>query len=201
MNASKALGRSGLIATMTGCRAFIENDSIQYPDYAGCKVFNREVLTFLDGHPEIKTIVLGRFWGDSDETIARTVQLIHLLVAQGRKVILIGPLPLPGMDVQIDWAMQQIRAGHAIDEIKISRSSQQWVNSVLGKLTQQLGADIENHNLFLLDPTHQLCDAESCYVVRDGQANFADTSHLTEVAAQKMEPDFRKALLWLDSHK
>jgi len=201
MNASKALGRTGLIATITGCRAFIESDTIHYPDYPFCKDFNREVYAYLLAHPGIKTIVLGRFWSDSDETIARTVLLVRDLIAHGRKVVLIGPLPLPGMDVQIVWAMQQIQAGHAIDEIKVSRSTQKWMDSVSHKLVGQLGHEIESGNVYLLDPAQQLCDAESCYVVRDGLANFGDTSHITEIAAKKMEVDFRKALLWVEPQK
>ncbi len=196
-DASKALGRTGLIATMSGCRAFVENNSTQYPDFPNCKDFNREVFAYLLNHPKIKTIILGRIWSDSDETIDRTLLLIHQLISRGRKIVLIGPLPHPGMDVQISWAMQQVKAGHAIDEIKLDRSSQIWMDSVFRKLNTKLEHNIKDGNLFLLDPTRDICEIETCYIVHNGLAIFGDTSHLTEAAAKVMEPDFRKALISL----
>lgn len=196
INASTALGNTGLIATMSGCRPFIETDAIQYPDFPHCKDFNREVFAYLIGHPKIETVILGRIWFDSDETIGRTVLLIRQLIAHGHKVILLAPLPLPGMHVESAWAMKQIQAGHPIDDIKLDSTPQVRQSSILSKLGNQLKAEVASGKLFLLDPTQRLCDAQFCYVVRDGVANFRDTSHLTEAAAQKMEPDIRSALIW-----
>ncbi|MFZ5502721.1 MAG: acyltransferase family protein [Pseudomonadota bacterium] len=193
-NASKALGKTGLIATMMGCRAFIETDAIQYPDYPHCKDFNREVFAYLLAHPEIKTIVLGRIWSDSDESIARTVQLIRTLIEHGREVILIGPLPFPGVDVQVAWAMWQVQAGHAIDEVKMSAASREQMSLVKSKIERALAAEMASGRLLFLDATRRLCDAEFCYTVRDGLASFCDTSHLTEAFARSMEPDFRAVL-------
>jgi hypothetical protein len=200
-NASKVLGRTGLIATMAGCRPWIEDDSRQHSTYSNCKDFNREVVAYLFGHPKIETVILGQSWGDPDEAIGRNISMIRQLIAHGRKVILIGPLPRPGMDVQIAWSMRQIQAGHAIDEIKLDRSSQGWLSSTTSELVKQLGRDIEYGNLVLIEPTQRFCDAKFCYVVRDGLATFADTGHLTEAAAQEMEPDFRKALLLIEPQK
>lgn len=194
-DASAALGQTGLIATMTGCRAFVESDTIRHPDYPNCEAFNREVYAYLGAHPKIRTVVLGLFWSDSDDEIARTAELAHALIAQGRRVVLIGPIPLPGMDVQVDWAMRQIRAGHPIDEIRVSRASEPWLNAVSAKVAGRFRQDIENGSLYLLDPTEQLCDGDACYVVKSGVANFCDTSHLTEIAARNMQPLFQAALL------
>jgi hypothetical protein len=92
--------------------------------------------------------------------------------------------------------MWQIRAGHAIDEIKIDGTPEVWQSATLFQLENQLKVELASGRLFLLDPTLQLCDAHSCYVVRDGVVNFRDISHLPELAARKMEPDFHKALDW-----
>ncbi len=194
-NASKAAGITGLIATMSGCRAFIETDTIQYPDNAHCKDFNREVYAFLLNHTEIKTVVLGRAWWNSDETIERTVQLMRELIVQGRKVILLTPPPEPGMDVATAWATRQIRAGHAIDEIKVDATPQVTLGAILNKLKAKLKAEIASGDVYPIDPTRHFCDEKYCYMVRDGMATFRDAGHLTELSAQKMEPDFRAALL------
>lgn len=194
-NASRELGITGLIATMSGCRAFIETDAIQHSDFAHCKDFNREVFAYLLQHTEIKTVILGRIWSDGDETIQRTVRLTQALAAQGRRVILITPLPLPGMHVESGWATRQIQAGRAIDEIKLPATSEVKQTSTLRKLRAQLQPELSQEKVFLLDPTQRLCDTEFCYVVREGIANFRDTSHLTEVAAQGFQTEFKNVLL------
>jgi len=196
ISASTALGKTGLIATMSGCRSFIETDAIHYSDFPHCKEFNREVFAYLIGHPKIETVILGRIWFDSDETIGRTVLLSHQLIAHGHNVILLTPLPLPGMHVENTWALKQIQAGHAINEIKLKSTPEVRQSAILTKLRNQLKPELENGKLIMIDPTERLCDNKFCYVVRDGVANFRYTSHLTEAAAKEMEPDFRSALIW-----
>ena len=193
-DASKVVGSTGLIATMGGCRAFIESDAVQYPDYPFCKAFNREVYAYLLDHPRIETVILARIWFDDDEAIGRTVKLVRELIAHGRKVILLTPLPVPGMNVETGWAVRQIQAGHAIDEIKLEATPEVRQSAILDKLRAELKIEAESGKLWLLDPTRRLCDASHCYIVRDGLASFRDTSHLTEPAAQTFEPDFIEAL-------
>jgi hypothetical protein len=193
-DASAALGQSGLIATMSGCRPFIpSSESTSYGLSKNCVAFNRDVYSYIEAHPKIHTVALGLFWNDSDEKVNSTAELAHTLIAKGRKVLLIGPIPLPGMDVQIDWAMQQIRAGHPIDEILVSRTSEPWMQSLAIKLQHVFGRDMELGNLYVLDPNEQLCENDNCFVVRNGIANFCDTSHITEVAARNMKPIFQAA--------
>lgn len=191
-NASQKLGITGLIATMSGCMSSLGEDA---SPYLHCRDFNREVYDFLLGHPEIRTVILGRAWGDGDETIGQSVKLIRELIAQGRKVILLAPPPIPGMNVGIAWATRQIQAGHAIDEIKLEGTPEVRQNRVLEKLNERLSAEIANGNVFIIDPASHFCDERYCYLVRDGMAIFRDTGHLTEATELKMEPDFRDALI------
>lgn len=177
----------------------MENENVKYPDFPLCKAFNREVYSFLLAHPEIKTVTLGRNWYDSDESIGRTVQLVRELISQGRKVILLGPLPIPGMNVETGWAVRQIQAGHAIDEIRVDGSPDVRQSAILDKLKSQLKSEIAGHKMYLMDPTQRLCDDTYCYIVRDGLANFRDVSHLTEDAERKFEPDFVEALRWIQA--
>jgi hypothetical protein len=183
---------------MSGCRPFIaSSESTSYGLSKNCVAFNREGYSYIEAHPKIHTVALGLFWNDSDEKVNSTAELAHTLIAKGRKVLLIGPIPLPGMDVQIDWAMQQIRAGHAINEILVNRTSEPWMQSLAIRLEQVFGHDIAQGNLYILDPTLQLCESNSCFVVRNGVANFCDTSHITEVAARSLKPLFQTALIHL----
>ncbi len=197
---SNELGQTGLIATMSGCRAFIENDEFKYEDYPLCKAFNHEVLNYLNSHPNIKTVILGRIWDEGDESVDRTVNLIHYLVGHRHNVILITPLPNPGVDVENDWVVKQLEAGHAIETIPIVMSGDVKLSTVIPKLRNRLSNELNTNQLYLLDPTQRFCDEKSCFEVRDGIPYFRDMSHLTELAAQRLEPDFEEALLWADKH-
>ena len=194
--AAQSTGTTGLIANMSGCRAFIESDAVHYEDYPHCKAFNYEVYGFLSVHPAINTVILGRIWSDSDETIDRTVLLAKDLISRGKKVILISPLPVPGMHVENVWSMRQIKAGRAIETITIENSAAVRQSEILLKLKTRLVPELKSGKLFLIDPTQKLCDESFCYAVKDGVAIFKDISHLTELAAQKMEPDFKDAFIW-----
>lgn len=191
-NASEKLEVTGLIATMSGCPAFIDNSSTQSSVSPACRKFSREVYAFLQSHPEIKTVILGRAGWD----IEQTAVLIRQLIAQNRKVILMAPSPNPGMNVETAWATQQIRARQPIDEIKLEKTPEVTQSKVLDRLNEQLKTEIANGQLYLIDPIKRFCDDRYCYLVRNGIATFRDHGHFTEIAEQEMEPDFLKALIW-----
>lgn len=193
-DASKKLQITGLIATMSGCRAFKETDTAHATDFPHCKDFNREIYAYLLAHTEIKTIILGRIWFDGEETLEHTAALVRDLIAHGRKVILIGPLPLPGMHVEHDWAMRQIQAGKAIDEIRLNNLPAVSQAHIYTRLQEKLAAATRSGQLFWIDPSQKFCDRHYCYVVQNGQANFRDTSHITQIASHKFEADFYQAL-------
>jgi hypothetical protein len=46
----------------------------------------------------------------------------------------------------------------------------------------------------MLDLTPNICDSHYCYLVRDGQANFRDTLHISNVNAGQYEDAFSKIL-------
>lgn len=191
-DASKKLGVTGLIATMSGCQAMLDSEPIQAFPSQACWRFNSEVNTFLLNHAEIKTVILGRNIWDIDATVS----LVRKMVAQDRKVILVGPSPIPGMHVETVWATQQIRAGHPIDEIKIEKTPQVSQIKILEKLNAALKPEISAGKVRLIDPVKRYCDSQSCYLVRNGIATFRDYGHFTEIAAHEMEPDFHDALVW-----
>lgn len=191
-NASEKLDVTGLIATMSGCQAFIESESIKTAASPACRNFNREVYIFLQSHPEIKIIVLGR----AGWNIKEAVFLIRQLIAQDRKVILMAPSPVPGMHVENAWATQQIKAHHPIEEIKIEKTPQVTQIRILEQLNKQLEPEISSGKLYLIDPTKRFCDEHFCYLVRNGIATFRDHGHFSEIAELQMEPDFHDALVW-----
>lgn len=198
-DAAQALGQGGLIATQSGCRATLTGQPTGLPEsIAGaCAGFNAEVNALLAKTPSIHTVVLGRLWSP-DASVERTLALVRQLVAQGRRVLLIGPLPEPGMDVPQSWSMQQLKAGHAIPELTLPLSSQANALQLRAHLQQQLAEPICQGQVVLLDPMARLCDDQVCRLAQAGEANFRDTSHLSHQATLGFAPALQQALRVLD---
>jgi len=194
-DAAQALGQGGLIATQSGCRATLAGQPTGLPEsIAGaCAGFNSEVNALLANTPSIRTVVLGRLWS-ADASFDRTLALVRQLVAHGRRVLLIGPLPEPGMDVPQSWSMQQLKAGHAIAELTLPLSSQANALTLRAQLREQLAEPICQGQVVLLDPVAQLCDDKVCRLAQAGEANFRDISHLSHQATLQFTPALQQAL-------
>ncbi|TXT41323.1 MAG: hypothetical protein FD135_379 [Comamonadaceae bacterium] len=194
-DAAAALGQGGLIATQSGCRATLPGQPTGLPESiaSACAGFNDSVNTLLAQTPSIHTVVIGRLWSP-DASFERTVALVRTLAAQGKKVLLIGPLPEPGMDVPQSWSLQQLRAGHAINELTVPLSSQANALSMRAQLREKLAQPLCQGQVVLLDPIPSLCDDQVCRLAQDGEANFRDISHLSQQASLKFVPEMQAAL-------
>ncbi len=194
-DAAQVIGQNGLIATQGGCRASPAGESLGLPASIAqaCQNFNQEVHALLTQTPSIRTVVLGRVWGN-DASVGQTLRLVQQLLAQGKSVVLIGPLSQPGVDVPHHWSMRQIQAGQAIDEIGQDVRTQTAIFALRERLQTALADPIARKQLVLIDPLQHLCDAQSCWLVKSGEANFRDTSHLSKSAALAYTPDFAQAL-------
>jgi peptidoglycan/LPS O-acetylase OafA/YrhL len=117
-SAALANGIHGLIATQSGCRAFIDDDTRNLADYPACRQFNRSTLEFLLGHTEPSIVVLGSNWGDAGEIRA----VVDRLLSAGKTVVLIMPLLNIGFDMPQRWIENQIRAGKSIGEWQVEAS-------------------------------------------------------------------------------
>jgi hypothetical protein len=115
-------------------------------------------------------------------------------VRAGKHVLLIGPLPEPGFDVPQRWSMQQIHAGHAIDDMVVPISSQHSALDMRTRLQTELAAPLRSGQVVLLDPMRQLCDESACRLVEAAQSNFRDTSHLSHTATLRFTQDLLAAL-------
>lgn len=196
--AAQSLGQNGLIATQGGCRASMAGVVMGLPaSFAqSCESFNQEVHTLLVQTPSIRTVVLGRVWGN-DASVNQTLDLVRQLLAQGKTVVLVGPLTEPGVDVPHHWSMRQIQAGQAIDEIGQPLGMQAATFALRSRLLAELTDPIARNQLVLIDPLPHLCDAQVCWLVKAGAANFRDTSHLSQSLALGFTPDFTRALKML----
>ena len=188
-SAAFANGIHGLIATQSGCRAFIEDSSGNSGDQKACREFNRSTLDFVVGQPQPSIIVLGSNWGNGREASA----LVDRLLYSGKIVVLIMPLLNVGFDVPQRWIENQIRAGHAVKEWKVKADPGLMMQELRDDFVQIMHTHRNNPRVIAVDPLSVICEHDYCYLVRNGQANFRDTAHISNVNAIQFKDLFDDA--------
>jgi peptidoglycan/LPS O-acetylase OafA/YrhL len=192
--AALAHGIHGLIATQNGCRAFIDDAARNAGDERACRQFNRSTLDFVLAQAGPGIVVLGSNWGNAGEISA----LVDSLLSAGKTVVLIMPLLNIGFDLPQRWIENQIRAGKAIVEWKVEAAPGLTMSAFRDEIAGALGRYRHNPRLIAVDPQSVVCAHGYCYLVRDGQANFRDTAHISNVNASQyrgvFDAAFRAAL-------
>jgi peptidoglycan/LPS O-acetylase OafA/YrhL len=188
-----SIGLHGLIATQSACRAMLIEKAGDSGISVGCDRFNQEVLGVLVNHSQPSIVVLARNWGGA-ESVTEVFTLIRRLLAAGKTVVLILPLPNPGFDVPERWIREQFKAGKAVNDLRIPATPQLLQQEARDAISLQSKEFASNPKLLMLDLTPNICDSHYCYLVRDGQANFRDTLHISNVNAGQYEDAFSKIL-------
>jgi hypothetical protein len=108
------------------------------------------------------------------------------------------PLLNIGFDLPQRWIENQIRAGGAITEWKVDANPSLTMSSLRAEIFQNLDKYRGNPRLVTVDPQTVVCERDHCYLVRNGQANFRDTAHISNVNAIQyrglFDAAFRSAL-------
>lgn len=187
-SAAIANGIKGLIATQSACRPFVD-DAVKHPsDQGPCRTFNRDTLNLILSRADPSTVILGGNWGDPDEIFTLTQKLL----SSGKTVILILPLLNIGFDVPQRWMEEQARAGTAIEEWKVKADAQLTNGRLRAEIAKRLPIE-EIPRLLLVDPQSVVCSDAYCFLVRNGQANFRDTAHISNVNAIQYQSLFNSA--------
>ena len=187
--AALANGIHGLIATQGGCRAFVDDAASNADDLPPCRQFNRSTLAFVLAQAEPSIVVLGSNWGDAAEISA----LADRLLSAGKTVVLIMPFLNIGFDLPQRWIENQIRAGKAIDEWKVEADPGLTMSALRNEIARVLDRYRDNPHLVTVDPLSVVCEHGVCYLVRNGQANFRDTAHISNVNASQYSGVFDAA--------
>jgi hypothetical protein len=188
-SAATAYGIHGLIATQSACRAFVD-DRARTSDYQQpCREFNRNTLNFVLDHAQPNIVVLGSNWGDANEIST----LVDRLLSSGKTVVLILPLLNIGFDLPHRWIENQVRAGAAIDEWEVKADPDLTMSGLRGAIGKILSGHQGDPRLITVDPQSVICEQGGCYLVRNGQANFRDTAHISNVNAIQYEGLFDTA--------
>src|SRR5205823_13875734 len=137
----------GLIATQSGCRAFIDDAARNSDDQRPCREFNHRTLEFVLGRTEPSIVVLGSNWGNAIEISV----LVDRLLLAGKTVVLIMPLMNIGFDLPQRWIENQIRAGRAIDEWKVEADPGLTLNAFRNEITKMLDKHRHNPRLVMVN--------------------------------------------------
>ncbi|MCK1348255.1 acyltransferase family protein [Bradyrhizobium sp. CW11] len=185
----------GLIATQSACRPFVDDVVRNAGDFPACRSFNRSILDLLKGAAQPSIVVLGGNWRSASEVSS----VVDRLLSLDKTVVLIMPLLNIGFDLPQRWIEMQARAGRAIREWKVDADPSLTMRDFRVEVARGLAKHRDNPRLILVDPQALICEQDHCYLVRDGQANFRDTAHISNVNAMQFrglfDAAFKSALL------
>ena len=194
-DAASRLGLHGLIATQSGCRAFLDSPNADHNVPESCNAFNREVHNSITSAQKPSIVILGRNWVGAGMASAKEVaELSFSLLKTGQIVVLILPSINFGVNVTERWLHDQSRAGKAIDDWVIPESTTVFEKQLRTDIATATAPFAGNPRFITVDPVPVVCRDSSCYLVKNGQANFRDTAHISNVNAMQYEPIFAKAL-------
>ena len=185
------LGIHGLIATQSGCRAFVDDTQLHAGDLRACREFNRKTLEFVLGPNGPNIVVLASNWSNATEIAS----LVERLLSSDKTVVLVMPLLEIGFDVPQRWIENQIRAGHSIPEWKVKADPTLTMQRLRGEISLAILKKYEGDpRLIVADPQPVVCKQSFCYLVRNGQANFRDAAHISNVNSMQYRGMFEAAL-------
>jgi hypothetical protein len=108
-------------------------------------------------------------------------------------VILVTPLLNVGFDVPQRWIETQLRTGAAINEWKIEADPVVTLKALRTEIAARLAKHHGDPRLITVDPSSVICETGYCYLVRNGQANFRDTAHISNINAMQYREVFDAA--------
>lgn len=188
-------GLAGAVATQAECGPSGADGiaELEPESNVSCQRFNAEVRNFIHRTPSLEIVVIGRLWRGASSAV-NSVTLTKELIAAGKKVILVGPLPLGGFNVPEYWSQLQLHSGHSIDDVAVSLDSQRAVRDLWEQTVTALASEVKRGHLFLIDPFESDCDSTQCYLVKDGILIVRDMTHLSQQGAALLSSQFTKAL-------
>ena len=177
--AARAQGRSLIERTTSSCPPVLGYDAKD----PRCAAANRVAFDAIRADPALKRIYLAAFWanGDFDDPgfVAKLDRTIAAIRAEGREVVLIGPVPPQPFDVPRHLA-HLARAGHLAEAHGVDRT---WVEARTVHL-RALFTRWQAKGVRLIDPIAALCATGRCAIEQAGRPLYFDSHHLSVAGAQ-----------------
>ncbi|HEX6120882.1 MAG TPA: SGNH hydrolase domain-containing protein, partial [Dongiaceae bacterium] len=203
-----AAGRLGVFAGNMGCAPLI---GVREPRRPDCRAISEASLRLIVETPSVRTVVLAARWGwwaeglpykreagapvklvlgeassgatDNHAALAAGLeQTVAVLIAAGKRVWLVGPVPEVGYDVPRYF---HLRALGLADGMNIAPSlsdfgaRQAFVLGLFGDLARR-------YPIGTVWPHQGLCGDAGCDIVRDGHLLYADDDHLSVFGARSL---------------
>ena len=193
-------GEAGLLVSMPGCLpTVVANYSVECLRQASARLDMMKELS------NVRTVVLAMTWFNADEflvdstgrhlddhdnaaLIAALDDLIFRFRERGRRVVLIGPVAIPGWNLASEVG-RKLAFGQPLDRplaqprIEFERRYAAVFDHFSGR-----------QDVTLARPDLIQCDAESCPFVVDGRPLFSDDNHLAAAEVGAFRGIFRAAL-------
>ncbi len=177
---AKAHGRSLIQRTTSSCPPVLGYDAPKDPR---CARVNQAVFAAIRANPALRRVYLAAFWAngtfDTPGFVAELDRTIGALVADGREVVIFGPIPPQPFDVPRRLA-HLARAGRLEDAAGIDPA---FVRARTVHL-QALFDRWRGRGVTLMDPVAALCDGRACAVIRNGKPLYFDSHHLSVAGAR-----------------
>ena len=214
---AKKHGRRGLFAGSPSCVPLVGVDRYDVP---ACRTFNDRVLQMILRHKEITTVILMARWGkaaqgtaygneghgfvaigddeahaqkpaDNAAIFARGLKrTVDALRADGRQVLLVGPVP------EIGWTVPQVLARLAQEHrehVVVAPPAKKFYERE-AEVLPLFHAMAEKKGVTAVFPHDYLCKSGRCAVRKDGIPLYRDEHHLSDYGAKKLEPLLNKAM-------
>ena len=214
---AKKHGRRGLFAGSPSCVPLVGVDRYDVP---ACRTFNDRVLQMILRHKEITTVILMARWGkaaqgtaygneghgfvaigddeahaqkpaDNAAIFARGLKrTVDALRADGRQVLLVGPVP------EIGWTVPQVLARLAQEHrehVVVAPSAKKFYERE-AEVLPLFHAMAAKKGVSAVFPHDYLCKSGRCAVRKDGIPLYRDEHHLSDYGAKKLEPLLDKAI-------
>jgi len=191
--------KNGLLVPANGCLP-----TLGVNIDAACLTTARNNIEAVAALPGAKLVVIATTWvksqpmidaagkpidnHDLKATLAGLDATIVRLQSAGKKVVLVGPIAIPGYDIASDVS-RRLAFGRPIEQpTAVSRSD--FDRDYAGVI-----AHFQNRkDVRFIRPDLAQCDAERCYFIKDSHSLFSDSSHLARAALPMFRQQFEQSL-------
>lgn len=196
----KDAGTPGLLVPANAC-APMEGVNIS----ADCITTMRTNIEAVMGLPKARTIILSFDWPDvplvdasgnavtgdrMDAMIAGLDETIARFQAAGHRVVLVGPIAIPGWDVA-SVLSRSLNFQRPLDS-PLATPAADFAESTKGRALAHYAG---RNDIALIQPHQVQCDEVECRYLLDGESLFADSNHLAQGALDHFEAEFRRAFM------
>lgn len=214
---AKRHNRRGLFAGSPSCAPLVGVDRYDAPE---CRAFNDHVLRMILAHKEITTVILMARWGknaqgtaygseghgfvaigddagraqrpaDNAAIFARGLKrTVEALIGDGRRVVLVGPVPEIGFTVP--QVLARLAQEHRENMVVAPLAEKFYAREA--EVLPLFHALAEQKGVTTVFPHDFLCQSGRCAVRNNGIPLYRDEHHLSDYGAKKLEPLLGEAI-------